>query len=212
MSRRGVESCRRCSISSCASSHTSRARFNLSREELDARFARPWASGETVRYDDRPDRPTRARSDVFEGPEIRPEEMGMGRGWANVGRTCQEVTETVLAEAERGTETRSAVETFKAMLRGAARTPITLRRGDRAGRRPSIRAGAPASAWRMAEQAVWELLHQGRLTLATASGPMRARAAGSRSCCDWATWIEAGGRSAGAARSADRQPSQRGSS
>jgi len=104
--------------------------FNLSREELDARFARPWASGTTIRHEDQAYVPDRGQLRVFEGPEIRREEMGLGRGWANVGRTSEEVTETVLAEAERGTETRSAVETFKGHAARRRPHPDDLRRGD----------------------------------------------------------------------------------
>ncbi len=164
--------------------------FNLPREELDTRFVRLWAGGTTIRYEDQSYLPDKGQIRVFEGPEIRREEMGMGRGWANVGRTCQEVTETVLAEAERGTETRSAVETFKAMLRGAARTPMTfaevmaLASGEHPGRRAS-------ECLAMAEQAVWELLHQGRLTLATSAG-LVAPEAWEAIVLSWSTWIEAG--------------------
>ena len=164
--------------------------FNLSREELDARFVRLWAGGTTIRYEDQAYLPDRGQIRIFEGPEIRREEMGMGRGWANVGRTCQEVTETVLAGAERGAESRSGVETFKLVLRGAARTPMTfaevmaLAAGEHPGRRAS-------ECLAMAEQAVWELLHQGRLTLVTAGGPA-APEAWEAIVLDWATWIEAG--------------------
>ncbi|HET9104367.1 MAG TPA: hypothetical protein VFN55_13515 [Solirubrobacteraceae bacterium] len=148
--------------------HRARA-FNLSREDLDARFARPWAGGETVQYADRAWDPDKARLTVYEGREIEPEEMGMDRGWATVGRTAQEVTETVLAEALRGTATRSAVETFKAVIRGAARTPmsfsevVNLAVAEHPGRRVS-------ECLAMAEQAVWELLHQQRLALSTPEG------------------------------------------
>ena len=141
--------------------HRARA-FNLSREDLDARFARPWASGEDVHYEERAWDPEKAKLTIYEGREIEPAEMGMDRGWATVGRTAQEVTETVLAEAERGTATRSAVETFKAVIRGAARRPmgfpevVALAVSEHPGRRAS-------ECLAMAEQAVWELLHQGRL-------------------------------------------------
>ena len=164
--------------------------FNLPREELDMRFVRLWAGGETVRYEDQSYLPGKGQIRVFEGPEIRREEMGMGRGWANVGRTCREVTEIVLTEAERGTETRSAVESFKAMLRGAARAPMTfaeviaLASAEHPGRRASERLA-------MAEQAVWELLHQGRLTLANADGPV-APEGWEPIVLDWTTWIEEG--------------------
>ena len=168
--------------------HRARA-FNLSREELDVRFARPWAGGGRSRYADRAWDPERARLTVYEGRAIEPEEMGMDRGWATVSRTAQEVTETVLAEAGRGTATRSAVETFKAVVRGAARTPIrfpevaALAAAEHPGQRAS-------ECLAVAEQAVWELLHQGRLALA-ADGSDVPPEGWAAIVLRWETWSQA---------------------
>lgn len=152
--------------------HVARA-FNLSREELDLRFARPWVSGAPVIHEDRHWSPDKARLTIFEGPELRPEDMGLGRSWANVGRTSQEVTETVLAEAERGAEGRSTVGLFKATLRDAAQTPISLHNVMELAiaEYPSWRASEQLA---LAEQAVWEMLHQGHLTLSDLDGPIAA--------------------------------------
>jgi hypothetical protein len=152
--------------------HVARA-FNLTREELDLRFARPWVSGSPIVHEDRRWTPEKARLIILEGPELRTEDMGLGRGWANVGRTSLDVTETVLAEAHRGAEGRSTVATFKDTLGGAARASITL---------PEVMelVGAEYPAWRvserlaLAEQAVWEMLHQGRLTLSDLDGPLES--------------------------------------
>ncbi len=99
--------------------------FNLEREELDQRFARPWASGGIVDQEDRRWSPDRARLTIFEAPELPLDEIGMGRGWATVGKTGQDVTADVLAEAQRGAQGRSTVEGFKAEVRAAA--PLTFR-------------------------------------------------------------------------------------
>jgi hypothetical protein len=169
--------------------HVARA-FNLTREELDLRFARPWVSGTPVVHEDRRWTPDKARLTIFEGPELRPEEMGLGRGWATVGKTSQEVTETVLAEAQRGAEGRSTVEMFKAALRGAARGPITFADVIEI-------AAAEYPGWRvserlaLAEQAIWEMLHQGRLTLSGGEGPI-ASERWQPVLLDWSTWVEAG--------------------
>ena len=168
--------------------HVARA-FNLTREELDLRFARPWVSGTPVVHEDRRWTPDKARLTIFEGPELRPEEMGLGRGWATVGKTSQEVTETVLAEAQRGAEGRSTVEMFKATLRGAARGPITFADVIEI-------AAAEYPGWRvserlaLAEQAIWEMLHQGRLTLSGGEGPI-ASERWQPVLLDWSTWVEA---------------------
>jgi hypothetical protein len=43
--------------------------------------------------------PRQTRLTVYEGPELRPDQLGMGRGWQNVERTATDVTERVLARA-----------------------------------------------------------------------------------------------------------------
>jgi hypothetical protein len=164
--------------------------FNLSREELDMRFARPWVSGSSIEQDDRRWTPDKARLAIFEGPELRLEEIGLGRGWSTVGRTSKEVTETVLAEAERGSEGRSTVETFKAAILGSARVPLTF--GE-----VVERVVAEYPQWRaserlaLAEQAVWELLHQGSLTLSGLDGPIE-RDRWRSLLLSWSTWTDAG--------------------
>jgi hypothetical protein len=162
--------------------------FNLSREELDLRFARPWVSGSAVAHEDRRWAPDKARLTIYEGPELATEEMGLGRGWAQVGRTSREVTETVLAEAARGAEAESAVQTFKAMLEAAAVTPMTLGAvvelavSEYPGWRASERLA-------LAEQAVWEMLHQGRLFLSTPDGPVE-QPQWQPLLLRWSTWVD----------------------
>ena len=63
--------------------HVARA-FNLSREELERRFVGPWVSGQAIDQDDRRWSPEKARLTILEGPELRLEEIGLGRGWANL--------------------------------------------------------------------------------------------------------------------------------
>jgi len=150
--------------------HVARA-FNLTREELDLRFARPWVGGEAVVHDDRRWSPERARLTILEGPELRVEEIGLGRGWATAGRSSRDVTDSVLAEAKRGAQGRPAVEGFKSELRVAAIRPLTFAEVVEL-------AAAQYPAWRaseclaLAEQAVWELLHQRGLTLAGPDGEL----------------------------------------
>ena len=169
--------------------HVARA-FNLTREELDTRFSRPWVGGQVVELEDRRWAPERAKLTILEGPELRSDEIGMGRGWATVNKTSQDVTETVLAEAQRGGQDRAAVETFKAEVRGAARTPVTF---------PDVLELALSEypEWRvserlaLAEQAVWELLYQRGLRLVGADGPIETEAWQSV-FLTWATWTERG--------------------
>jgi hypothetical protein len=164
--------------------------FNLSRQELDARFARPWVSGTVIEHEDRRWAPDRARLTIFDGPELRPDEIGMGRGWATVGKTSQEVTETVLAETQRGAEASSAVQTFKTMLQTAAATPIGFGDVMELAVRvyPQWRASERLA---LAEEAVWEMLHHRQLVLTGADGPVAAER-WQPILLSWSTWTEAG--------------------
>ncbi len=164
--------------------------FNLTREELDARFAKPWVSGSTIEHDDRRWAPERAKLTIYEGRELRTDEIGMGRGWPTVGKTAKEVTETVLAEAQRGSEARSAIHTFKAVIAGAAATPMTFGELIELAAReyPQWRASEQLA---LAEQAVWEMLHQGELQLSGLDGPI-ARDRWQPILLSWSTWIESG--------------------
>jgi hypothetical protein len=169
--------------------HVARA-FNLTRDELDERFARPWVSGAAVEHEDRRWSPERARLTIFEGPELRPEEIGMGRGWATVGKRSREVTETVLAQAQRGPDSRPVVEAFKERLTAAASAPVTFAE-------VAELAVAEYPLWRaserlaLAEQAVWELLHEGALAMSGPDGSIEA-ARWQPVVISWSTWTDDG--------------------
>ncbi len=55
--------------------------------------AAPWAAGRPFDLSDHHLSPERAKLTIYKGPELKPEQMGMGRGWANVTRSGEEVTE-----------------------------------------------------------------------------------------------------------------------
>src|ERR1700722_19070890 len=80
--------------------HTART-FNLSATEPRARFTGPWAVGALVDFDDRRWAPDRSKITIYESRPLRPEEFGIGRGWPNVTRLGEDVTERELA-APRG--------------------------------------------------------------------------------------------------------------
>jgi hypothetical protein len=144
--------------------HSARA-FNLTAEELRASFLRPWVAGETLEWAERKWAPDRAKLAVYEGPELRPDELGMGRGWANAARSGEEVTERVLAEqdqAARGGEPLKVLKHTAADL--CAEEPLSLAEVPRRAARlwPQLRA---SECLGLAEQAVWELLHERRVSL-----------------------------------------------
>jgi hypothetical protein len=164
--------------------------FNLSREELDTRFVRPWINGAMIEHDDRRWAPERSRLKILEGPRLRAEEMGMGRGWAAAAKSATDVTDALMAEARRGAEARPELEALKAAVQEVAAQPISFQD-------VMALAGAAHPTWRaseqlaLAEQAVWEMLHQNRLTMVVAGEPVD-RARWQPVVLSWATWAGAG--------------------
>ncbi len=98
--------------------------FNLSRDELEIRFVRPWVGGTIIEHDDRRWAPERSRLKILEGPELRADELGMGRGWASATRTGSDVTDAVIAQARRGAEARPELETLKGAIAEVAATAL----------------------------------------------------------------------------------------
>jgi hypothetical protein len=152
--------------------HVSRV-FNLSGEDLERRFIRPWVAGSIIDHDDRRWAPERARLKVLEGPELRADELGMGRGWATATKQSRDVTNAIVAEARRGVEARPELESLKLAVEEVAVNTITLQD-------VMALAAAAQPAWRpseqlaLAEQAVWEMLHQGRVVLVSDGRPVAA--------------------------------------
>lgn len=149
--------------------HVARA-FNLSEAELKTQVLVPWVHGHTVKLGEREWEPSRARLTVIEGREVGSEELGLGRGWANVSRGADVVTERVLsatkAESAPGVPPASGgVAAFKEIVKAqcashrlAVHQVVWLANS----RHPEMRASDRLA---LAEQAVWELLHEGGLTL-----------------------------------------------
>jgi hypothetical protein len=161
--------------------------FNLDREQLDGRFARPWVSGTTIRHDDQQFSADKGKLTIYEGPQLRADEMGMGRGWANVGRNSQDVTATILEEAARGAQASSTVQRFKRALHDkAARRELTFVEviAMAASEYPEWRASEQLA---LAEQAVWEMLHQRTLVLVRSGAPVNS-AEWQSIVVSWATW------------------------
>lgn len=170
--------------------HSARA-FNLTAEQLRGSFLRPWVAGETIEWAEHKWAPDRAKLSVYEGPELRNDELGMGRGWANAARSGEEVTERVLAEqdqAARGGEPLQALKAIAAVL--CTREPVTLSVLPRhaAERWPLLRA---SECLALAEQAVWELLHERRVRLISDTAGVRAPVADERwrgELLAWSSW------------------------
>jgi hypothetical protein len=170
--------------------NTSRT-FNLSPEQLHRRILAPWVEGRMLEVDEHKFSPEKARVTVYEGRELRVDEIGMGRGWGNVTRTGEDVTERVLGAAQQalGPATREeAVAELRERLlaraggAGSLSFPEVLGFADE--RHPERRASERLA---LAEQAVWELLHTGGLHLERDGEPV-ASTEWQHVLFRWATW------------------------
>jgi hypothetical protein len=147
--------------------HVARA-FNVSEDELRNRFIVPWVRGVPISLDDRQwSADNKTRLTIYEAPAIAAEERGLGRGWSSVTRGGQEVTASVLDDARKGIAPPISLAQLKVSLLAAAeRGSVTPRQVvELAGRR-----GRTSERLAVAEQAVWELLHERRLLLMDAEG------------------------------------------
>jgi hypothetical protein len=146
--------------------------FNLTREELQARVLGAWVRGELVEMEERSWAPERARLTIYEGPQLKLEEMGVGRGWANVTKNSTAVTDELLTLERQAAASASAghlaaenvAELQAEILERCALGELTfsalieLLNRQRPGWRISERIA-------LAEQSIWELLHRGAVAL-----------------------------------------------
>jgi hypothetical protein len=162
--------------------HQARA-FNLTREELDARILVPWVAGSDLELDDRRWTRDRARLTVYEGPALAGDQLGLGRGWANVTRTGEDVTDRLLAEAAHPPPVAELKGEVVARVAGGSIRLATL--VELAGERyPQARVSERLA---LCEQAVWELLHEGAVEL-TCDGAPVARERWQEVLLTWAAW------------------------
>lgn len=165
--------------------------FNVDRAELDARFLKPWVGGDMIEHDDRRWPPERTKLKVYEGPEIRLDEIGLGRGWGAVTKASEDVTGAVVAEAQRGAQSRPEIEMLKVAVEEVAVRPIGFTDviALASAGHPGWRASEQLS---LAEQAIWEMLHQGRLEMLAGGDPVPAEG-WPPVVLSWATWTTADG-------------------
>ncbi|HWF35177.1 MAG TPA: hypothetical protein VG295_07385 [Solirubrobacteraceae bacterium] len=175
--------------------------FNLSEGELNAKILVPWSRRENFELGEREWEPARAKLTVLEGRELRSDEIGLGRGWANVNRYAENVTERVLAlaraQAKPGGVASGEASAFKDVVRAqcasdrlAVHQVLWLANS----RHPEWRVSERLA---LAESAVWELLHEGRLImLRRVSGdsgpeyPPADRPEWQPALLSWATWSD----------------------
>jgi len=183
--------------------HVARS-FNLSEAELTANVLAPWCRGELVDLGERKWEPARAKLTIFEGPELRSDEIGMGRGWGNVNRSGQDVTERVIGAAQAQVSSGAAAASdaltaFKDVVRAqceANRLAIHQVLWLANSRHPEWRVSERVA---LAERAVWELLHEGRVRMLRRTtgddGPSHVdvgKDGWARALLAWSSWSDAG--------------------
>jgi hypothetical protein len=147
--------------------------YNLSRAELEERFTGPWARGREVVMDERKWAPDKARLSVYESRPLRADEIAIGRGWGNVERQGSDVTERELERMRPEPKPGGTPEALAAMkdelvaVCGVAPIPVSRALSLARIARPGARASERLA---VAEQAVWELLHERRADLVRSSG------------------------------------------
>ena len=155
--------------------------FNLSDRRLWVEFLAPLMADHDFTLEGHEFIPRQTRLKVYEGPELRPDQLGMGRGWQNVERSAEDVTARVLARAR---EHAAAATTATAAAASAGSAAADLLRERLIGR---ISAGpiaaqeilsiaselmpdaGEAARLEASRQAVWALL-QRELAQLTPSG------------------------------------------
>ena len=164
--------------------------FNLDRAALDARFVRPWVDGELIEFDDRRWAPDKTTLTVLSGPEIGAAARGLGRGWGEVTRHSENVTEAIIAEVRNGTQAQPEVA---ALTRALTEVAAGSERGIAFPDAIAL-AAAAQSGWRaseqlaLAEQTVWEMLHRRRLELIGEDGSPLGAERWQEVVLSWATW------------------------
>lgn len=146
--------------------HVARA-FNVGDADLHTQFLAPLRGGEPFRFQDREWEPRKTRLLVFEAPELRPDQIAMGRGWGTVEKLGKEVTAEVVSgrQAVASPARPAAVDPLKQQLIdqvSAGALPLCDVVVMAAALAPGRRASEQLAA---AEMAVWELLHQGQAGL-----------------------------------------------
>ena len=139
--------------------------YNLSEEDLSVRFLVPLTSGHPVSYGDKEWIPEKTRVIVYEGPHLRPDQIGMGRGWPHVLKHGQDVTQRMLATVKQTAVRNPTAEALKQRLLGRlAAGPVGL--GEVLSLAAEMSTGQRFSAQvAIAETAVWALVQQDEVVL-----------------------------------------------
>jgi hypothetical protein len=125
-------------------------RFNLDDRALAA-ILDPWVARRVVEFGERKWHPEQARLRILEGPSIPLTQLTMGRGWRTAERQGTDVTERLLAEAERGAA--AAAQASASGEPSTSRAPSSASPSAVVGSDGGLVSGGPAQAAAGAAQA-----------------------------------------------------------
>ena len=170
--------------------------FNLSEEELRAKFIVPWVRGEVIEYGELQFSPERAKLTIYEGRRLGMGDIGQGRGWSNARKGGEDVTDRMFAAANSPTGgSRAALEAFKEVVVSqcsSGRIGVHQVMWLANARYPEQRVSERLA---LAEQSVWELLHQRRLTMLRDDDEAVPDDEWERIILSWDTWAGGHGES-----------------
>ncbi len=166
--------------------------FNQSAAALRANVIVPWLAGDVIELGDMRWIPAKGDITILEGRRLRPDEISMGRGWNSAHKHAVDVTDAMLSRG-RGPGADPLVGFKERVLAQCA--------GGRIGAHQVVwlaNVEYPASPVSeriaLAERAIWELLHQGRLRIYPSRSVEPADPADWQAILlDWATWADPSG-------------------
>lgn len=144
--------------------------FNLTEQRLWVEILVPLMADTSFTVEGHEFVPRETRLKVYEGPELRPDQLGIGRGWQNVERTATDVTDRVLQRARQHGATQQQQATAADLLRERltgrlSGGPIAADEVLAIAAELMADAGEPERL-EAARQAAWALLERGLAQLA----------------------------------------------
>jgi hypothetical protein len=148
--------------------------FNLTSAELERRFLTPLRAGRRFVCEEKEFDPGSARLRVLEGPQLRLDQLTLGRGWTEAERVASDVTErfsgadTGSAAADEHGVRASLKDRILGRVSGGP-APLSELPQLAAELMPGSRASEQLAE---TELAVWELLHRQQLQIYSAQEPL----------------------------------------
>jgi hypothetical protein len=150
--------------------------FNLSQDDVRSRFVTPMVADRVFDFAEKQWNPRETQLTVLEGRQLRPDELGLGRGWPNAKRTGTEVTDQFLSDGRvRGPQIDPVTALEDRIAGRLAAGPLPLR--ELLAMTAEVMPGQTVGE-RMAvcERTVWESLQRGGRGLQIDGAPLPADA------------------------------------